>query len=209
MTNRRDDEFAYGGPSRSGVFWAAGLVLLAVVAGVVVLQKVDNAKVTVAGNEVAPTETTLPTDSTLAATDPAVTPTTLAAPAAPRTAAQVRVIVTNGSGVNRAARRVNEALVPSGYQMVSPRDANADNKADAVFFRPGFEVEAQAIAASLGVTYISQVPGEQTIKTPPAIPEFDVQVMVGPMLASKYKPGGAAPAAPQTPAAAPAATPTP
>jgi hypothetical protein len=207
MTNRRDDEFAYGGPSRSGVIWAAGLVLLAVIAGVLVLQKVDNRSVSVAGNEIAPAETSAVTDSTLAATDPAVTPTTLASPAAPRTAAQVRVIVTNGSGVNKAARRVNEALVPSGYQMVSPRDANASNKADAVFYRPGFEAEANAIAAGLAVTYVSAVPDEQTIKTPPAIPEFDVQVMVGPMLAAKYLPGGAASATPATTAAA--ATPTP
>jgi hypothetical protein len=207
MTNRRDDEFAYGGPSRSGVIWAAGLVLLAVIAGVLVLQKVDNRTVSVAGNEIAPAETTAVTDSTLAATDPAVTPTTLASPAAPRTAAQVRVIVTNGSGVNKAARRVNEALVPSGYQMVSPRDANTSNKADAVFYKPGFEAEANAIAAGLGVNYVSAVPAdEQTIKTPPAIPEFDVQVMVGPMLAAKYLPGGAAATPATTPAAA---TPTP
>jgi LytR cell envelope-related transcriptional attenuator len=205
MTNRREEEFAYSGPSRSGVFWAAGLVLLALIIGVVVLQKVDSKKSNGASNIVTPTETTVATtDSSTPAVigDPNV-PTTLAATAA-RLPAAVRVIVTNGSGVNKAARRVNEALVPSGYQMVSPRDANAKNLADAVFYKPGFEAEANAIAASLGnpaiAIFVGGLPATPTIKTPPAAPDFDVQVMVGPLLAQKFKPGA-------TPAADPAATP--
>ncbi len=101
--------------------------------------------------------------------------------------------------------------------MVSPRDANANNKADSVFFKPGFQAEATAIAVALGLdtsaqfTVIGVPTNEQTIKTPPAVPEFDVQVMVGPTLASKYKPGATAatdPAATTTTVAA-AATPTP
>jgi hypothetical protein len=208
MTNRREEEFAYSGPSRSGVFWAAGLVLLALIIGVVVLQKVDgNKKSSVAGNSVSPSESTVTqTDSSTPAVigDPNV-PTTIA-PAAARLPGAVRVIVTNGSGVNKAARRVNDVLAPSGYQMVSPRDANAKNLADAVFFKPGFEPEANAIAASLGVTYVGGLPATPTIKTPPAAPEFDVQVMVGPELAKKYKPGSTPAAAdPAAPAPAPAA----
>jgi LytR cell envelope-related transcriptional attenuator len=209
MTNRREEEFAYSGPSRSGVFWAAGLVLLALIIAVVVLQKVDsNKKTSVAGNSLTPSESTVAqTDSSTPAVigDPNV-PTTIA-PAAARLPGAVRVIVTNGSGVNKAARRVNEVLVPSGYQMVSPRDANAKNLADAVFFKPGFEPEAKAIAASLGVTYVGGLPATPTIKTPPAAPEFDVQVMVGPELAKKYKPGSTTPAAADPAAAAPAPAP--
>lgn len=201
MTNRGDDDFAYAGPSRSGVFWAAGLVLAALLIGVVVLQAIDDdpsgagGTTTVAGESV-------PTESTLVQSDPFATTTTLAV----RLPNAVRVIVTNGSGVNKAARRVNDQLVPLGYTMVSPRDANASNKADAVFFKPGFEPEATAIAASLGVTTVLGVPtAEQTIKTPPAIPEFDVQVMVGPILAQKFLPGGTATTAPAATTVAPAA----
>jgi hypothetical protein len=196
MTNRREEEFAYSGPSRSGVFWAAGLVLLALIIGVVVLQKVDTTKSNVSASSLTPSESSVPVvDSSTPGVvgDPNVT-TTIAATAA-RLPAAVRVIVTNGSGVNRAARRVNEVLVPSGYQMVAPRDANAQNLADAVFFKPGFEPEAKAIAASLGVTYVGGLPATPTIKTPPAAPEFDVQVMVGPELAQKYKPGATTAAA--------------
>jgi hypothetical protein len=107
---------------------------------------------------------------------------------------------------------VNEALVPSGYQMVSPRDANAKNFADSVFWKPGFEAEAKAIAASLGAPtvaiFVGALPSTPTVKAPPAIPDFDIQVMVGPSLATRYKPG-ATPAAATDPAAAPAPAPTP
>jgi LytR cell envelope-related transcriptional attenuator len=212
MTNRREEEFAYSGPSRSGVVWAAGLVLLALIIGVIVLQKVDSKKISVAGSTLSPTETTTSvadSSTPVVAGDPNV-PTTIATAA--RLPAAVRVIVTNGSGVNKAARRVNEALVPSGYQMISPRDANAKNLADAVFFKPTFEAEANAIAASLGAPtvpiFVGPLPLTPTIKAPPAIPDFDIQVIVGPALATRYKPGGT-PAAATDPAAASAPAPTP
>ncbi len=200
MTNRRDDDFAYAGPSRSGVTWAAGLVLVALLIGVVVLQAVDNTPNKSGGDVAAPADSVAPVESSLAPVDPLST--TTIAPA--RLASSVRVIVTNGSGVNKAARRVNENLVPSGYAMVTPRDATRTNMADAVMFKPGFQPEANAIAASLGVATVLLVPDEQLIKTPPAIPEFDVQVMVGPILARKFQPAGT-----EAPAAQPAAAPAP
>ncbi len=203
MTNRRDDDFAYAGPSRSGVFWAAGLVLAALLIGVVVLQAIDNNPKGSGGDIAASPDSAAPAESSLAPIDPLATTTTIPA----RLPAAVRVIVTNGSGVNRAARRVSEALTPSGYNMVSPRDANGTNKADAVFFKPGFDPEANAIAASLGVATILPMPAEQTIKIPPAIPDFDVQVMVGPILAQKYQPAGAAAPATTAPAVATTAAP--
>lgn len=199
MTNRRDDDFAYAGPSRSGVTWAAGLVLVALLIGVVVLQAVDNSPKKGGGEAAASGDSAAPVESSLAPLDPLSTTTTVP----PRLASSVRVIVTNGSGVNRAARRVNDALAPSGYAMVTPRDATRTNMADAVIYKDGFLAEANAIAASLGVTEILKDANEQLIKTPPAVPAFDVQVMVGPILARKYQPAGTA--APAAPAAAPAA----
>lgn len=205
---RREDDYN-SGPSRGGVIWAAALMAIAILVGIVVMSALDGGDSGSDGASSLPSSEVTPTESTLPA-DNGVTTTTQP----PRLSSTVKVIVTNGSGVNKAARRVNDALTPSGFQMVTPRDANGSNKADAVFFKQvtdattgtvtsSFQAEAQAIATQLGVSIVSPLPEEVTIKTPPAIPDFDVQVMVGPVLAAKYPaPGAAAPAAPP---AAPAA----
>ena len=182
MTNRRDHDFAPTGPSKSGLLWAVALTAAALLIGVVVLWRhTPSVRVTarpVASDTVAATtgDTTIPGDPN------AVTTTLLPA----RLPATIKVIVTNGSGVNKAARKVNDALVPSGYTMVAARDAKAKNLADGVYFKDGFELEARTIASQLGVPIVIPMPLEQTIKTPPVIPAFDIQVMVGPTLAAKY-----------------------
>ena len=68
---------------------------------------------------------------------------------------------------------------------------------------------AVSIAAILGLTpdKVIPLPVEQTVRTPPAVPLFDVQVMVGPDLATKYATQSLTPAA-GTPAGAAASTTT-
>ncbi len=213
MSNRRVDDELYGRPNRSGVLLAGGLMLVAMIVGIVVLQKVDKApadKVAV-GTEIVTSDDTTAEDPT--GTD--VTTTTFAV--VQRDPALVKVIVTNGSGVNKAAKKVSDFLIPQRFQMLTPRDANQRNYADTVFFAAGFEAEAQAIANALGPvdlpqadgTVLSQSPGvspigQSTIAAPPAIPAFDIQVMVGPGLAKKYRLAPAADAATTTTAVAPA-----
>ena len=69
-----------------------------------------------------------------------------------------------------------------------PRDAKATNYADRVSYTPGFETEAALIGGLLGLATESMgpLPSEQTVKTPPDVPAFDVQIMVGQDLATKY-----------------------
>ena len=76
-------------------------------------------------------------------------------------------------------------LGSSGYDFVDPRDGKASNYADRVSYTPGFEAEATAIGAllGLGAESIGPLPAEQTVKTPPDVPAFDVQIMVGAGLA--------------------------
>jgi hypothetical protein len=197
MSNRRVDDELYGRPNRSGVLLAGGLMLVAMIVGIVVLQKVDKAPS--GGNVAAGTEVVATNDTS--AEDPTgteLTTTTLAV--VQRDPALVKVIVTNGSGVNKAAKKVSDFLIPQRFQMLTPRDANQKNYADTVFFLPGFETEAQAIVNVLGPvdfpqadgTVLSRLPeaiamGQSTIAVPPVIPAFDIQVMVGPGLAKKYK----------------------
>jgi hypothetical protein len=214
MSNRRVDDELYGRPNRSGVLLAGGLMLVAMIVGIVVLQKVDKTKV----DKVATGTEAVTTPNDTSGEDPTgteVTTTTLAL--VQRDPALVKVIVTNGSGVNKAAKKVSDFLVPQRFQMLTPRDANQRNYADTVFFLPGFEAEAQAIANVLGPvdfpqadgTVLSQLPGvsaigQSTISAPPAIPAFDIQVMVGPGLAKKYKLAPAAAAVATTTTVAPA-----
>ena len=201
MSNRRVDDELYGRPNRSGVLLAGGLMVVAMVVGIVVLQKVD--KSPSVKNATGDTQVVATPDSGGGATDTSVDPsasTTTSVAVVQRDPALVKVIVTNGSGVNRAAKKVSDFIVPARYQMITPRDATAKNLADAVFFQPGFQPEAEAIAAQLGpvetiqadgsvtsaLPVVAPVPATSSIKSPPAIPPFDVQVMVGPGLAKKY-----------------------
>lgn len=181
----RDDSFRR---SASGAaIRGALLILAALVIGVILLQQTKTPTPQAASTPVIVSDTT-PTGDTVpgAAVDPAssdtVATTTLPARRSP---AEVRVLVVNGSGVNRAAARVRAYLSGSGWDLQKASDGVRDNFADSVFYQPGFEQDARAVAALLSVTDIRPTPAEVTVKAP--IPPFDVQVMVGPVLAQQYK----------------------
>ena len=97
----------------------------------------------------------------------------------------VKVLVANGSGVNRAAARVRAFLVPLRYDLPSPADAMLKNYEDYVYFNAGFELEARDIAAKLGIAK-APIPVPLNVVKPP-VPAFDVLVMVGPDLAVRFK----------------------
>ena len=193
--------------SASGAVLRGGLLLLVAVAvAVFLLQSADSGKKTT--NTSATTDTTAAagTDTTVAGGVTPIVTTTTAVRRAPNL---VKVLIVNGSGKNRAASRVKAFLNSSGYDFQVPRDAKATNLADGVFYKPGFDGEAVSIAAILGLTpdKVIPLPVEQTVRTPPAVPLFDVQVMVGPDLATKYATQSLTPAA-GTPAGAAASTTT-
>ena len=182
--------------SASGAVVRGGLLLLvAVLVAVFLLQSADSGKKS-------PTKKPTTADSTaVAGTDTTaaagVTPIVTSTTAVRRAPNLVKVLIVNGSGKNRAASRVKAFLASSGYDFQVPRDAKATNLADGVFYKPGFDGEAASIAAILGLTpdKVIPLPIEQTVRTPPAVPLFDVQVMVGPELATKYATQSLTPAA--------------
>ena len=67
---------------------------------------------------------------------------------------EVPTIVLNDSGIAGAAGSYSDALAAAGYQLTNPDGANADAEGDAattiVYFAPGFEAEAAAVAAAIG-----------------------------------------------------------
>lgn len=191
---RQSNEPGYNNRSVGGGLLRGGLLLLvAVVVGAVLLQQTKENRNLTATPPATVTTTTIVSESGLEVTptpdpaDPSATPTATALPL--RAAALVKVLVVNGSGVNRAAARVRASMASTGYNLLQATDATASNLADSVFYNPGFEGEARQIATLLGeidtVNNILPITGPLPIKAPVA--ESDVVVIVGPKLQEKYK----------------------
>lgn len=110
------------------------------------------------------------------------TPTT--AVAAARPAAEVTVLVANGSGVGGVAGTFTERLGTAGYVMAEPTNVAGGGTvpASAVYFTEGFQAEAEALAATL-----SPVPAVAALPEPAPVAdlrEAQVLLVVGPDLAT-------------------------
>lgn len=132
-------------------------------------------------------------DAGAAATTTVPTPTTLAA----RAPAEVKVIVANASDVRGAAGGGRTALVNAKYNVLAPANAAAV-ATSSVFFVPGYDRDAAAVAAAM------QLPAT-LVKPMPAPLPFDtkgahVAVVLGADHAAKFGAAGAT-----TTTAAPAA----
>ena len=114
--------------------------------------------------------------------DGETTPTTVAT----RLPADVPTIVLNDSGIAGAAGTYSDVLASLGYTLTNPDGANADTPGDApatiVYFAPGFDAEAAAVAAAIGAPATSVV---ALPATPPGpIAGASVVVVIGTDLAS-------------------------
>lgn len=143
------------------------LIVAAIVLGVVLLRATDSPtpspiKATTSGTT-ATTPTTAPdgTSSTTAA--PPATTTNAKA----HTPSQVQVLVANGSGVAGAAGRVAGKLNAVNYVVKPSVNAKATASASVVYFTPGYEADARAIAALL-----SPQPSVQPLPDPPPVKDM-------------------------------------
>ena len=111
------------------------------------------------------------------------TSTTLAA----RAPADVPTIVLNDSGISGSAGTYSDVLLAAGYQLTNPDGANADAEGDAattiVYFAPGFQAEAAAVAAVIGAPD-TVVPTELPTTPPGPIAGASVVVVLGTDLAN-------------------------
>lgn len=157
----------------------AAVLLVAVVIGIVLLNKVDDPVRQVSagggGNTTEETTTTVATP----------VPTTLPA----RPPAEVKVLSANGTKVNGAAGKTRDALKALGYNVLSPIETKRPVEASVVFFTPGFDREAQTVAQALKL----QPTSVQPLPAADALPVSDLRganvvAVVGPDLA---KPSGA------------------
>ena len=102
-----------------------------------------------------------------------------------RPPADVPTIVLNGSGVTGAAKVYSTTLSVAGYRLTNPAGANADGEnvtTTQVFFAPGFEGEAAAVAAAIGAPAI--VPAALPAVPPGQIAGASVVVVLGSDLGS-------------------------
>jgi hypothetical protein len=84
--------------------------------------------------------------------------------AAVRPPAEVRVLVANGSGVRGAAAGLADTIAGFGYQIAEPANAPSPVATSVIHFLPGFEREAQALAAQLNpAPAVSVMPDPQPV----------------------------------------------
>jgi|GEM_PF-3441467 len=106
---------------------------------------------------------------------------------ATRAPGEVPTIVLNDSGIAGAAGIYSDALTAAGYKLTNPDGANADADGDAagtlIYFAPGFEVEAAAVAAAIGAP-ATVVPAALPTVPPGTIASASVVVVIGTDLAS-------------------------
>jgi hypothetical protein len=135
---------SFGRSAGAAVFRGAALLAVAVIIGIVLLQATDEGdpfedEPVVVGGE-RPRSTSAPSDT---AASPATTVAT-------RQPSQVKVIAANGTDTKGLAGRFTDLLKAAGYNVLAPTDTTKKPVAtSAVYFSPGFETDARAVAAAL------------------------------------------------------------
>jgi hypothetical protein len=168
-TRRRSEPT--GNPARG-----AALIVVAIVVGLVLLRNgIDTGEVVASNGGTSKTTTTTVKGGGTTTTTVALKPP-----------AEVKVLVANGSTVNGAAKRVADALKAKGYTTLPPASVPKGKEVatTTVYFQPGFQREAAAVAAALGAPPLPAVAPMPA--TPPVAPSTcNVLVILGPDKAPK------------------------
>jgi hypothetical protein len=141
------DDGSFGRSAGGAMARGIALIVVAVALGVLLLNATDSPE-PFAGQPVDSTADTTPdgtTDST-AATGETTTTTTAQAPRDPAT---VTVLVANGAGIQGLAGRITDQLEAQNYLTANATDTLAPADESMVFYTPGYEADAAAIAALL------------------------------------------------------------
>jgi len=153
----------------------AALVVVAVVLGLLLLRNgLDTSEVVTSSKG----DSTTKDKGSDGGGDPGTTTTTipLKAPSA------VSVIVLNGTSVGGAAGKYSTAIGTAGYTMLAPGDAATKIPATQIFFAPGFEREAKAVALAAGAP-ASLTPAAMPTPPPGEVGAANVVVVIGTDLA--------------------------
>jgi LytR cell envelope-related transcriptional attenuator len=164
---------SFGRSAGANALRGAGLLVVAVVLGVILLNRTDSGnpfdQPVVAGSSRGSHTTTtvaLPVETT-----------TTTAPLRPP--AQVKVLAANGTSVKGLAGQVKDKLTAAGYNALAPTDTSAKPVvASAVYFTAGFDHEAAAVAVLLGLpaTAVKPMPAPPPVA---ALQGANVLVVIG------------------------------
>jgi hypothetical protein len=173
------DDGSFARSAGTAAVRGALLIILAVALGIALLATTGDDDI-----EGVATDDSAEVDTPPASTPDVGTPTTTTAPPAPqaRPPAEVRVLVANGSGVAGVATRFKDQLAGAGYNALAPVNTTSRPLPSVVYFAPGFDAEADALAATLApAPPVEAIPAEPPVEQ---LGEADVLVVVGPELAS-------------------------
>jgi len=156
------------GPVLRGVL----LTALAVAVGIGVLSSISRIHATT-------NPTAAVTASSTTTTVPAPTTTTTLATHPP---ASVRVLVANGTTTKGSAGKLAAKLNSDGYDTLSPTDTSSPANASAVYYAPGYQGDADAVASASGLTSSAVQPLSSSV--PVTVGSAEVVVIIGPDIAA-------------------------
>jgi hypothetical protein len=147
-----------------------GLIAVALVIGIVLLQWSDASTDAAAGGQPPPAGTPVA---------PPETTTTTTAPAGPKAPADLAVLVLNATGKNQQAKPMSDRLAVVGYhRTLTP--GNADRRPDSVVLcKSGLDQEAAALVVATGLPATTGVLDEAAAAGMEGASEADCVVIIG------------------------------
>jgi hypothetical protein len=145
-----------------------GLIAVALVIGIVLLQWSDASTDAAAGGAPPPVGTPVAPPET----------TTTTAPAGPKAPANLAVLVLNATGKNQQAKPMSDRLAVVGYRTLTP--GNATRRPDSVVLcKAGLDQEAGALVAATGLPATTGVLDEAAASGMEGASEADCVVIIG------------------------------
>jgi hypothetical protein len=138
-----------GPPANAGARGAL-LLAVAVILGIVLLQKFDSGTIDTGGQIATGTSVVQQPTTTRRVgltTVPVVTTTTVKT----RAKADVKVVVANGAGVKGLGATTTNVLKNAGYTTLAPTDATAQVDKTSIQFAEGYDAEARELAQTLSL----------------------------------------------------------
>ena len=157
------DDGSFGKSAGGAMARGVALIVAAVVLGVVLLRATDGTDLDAVATDDTEDDRSDSAidDETDSSVDLPTTDTTLAPPRDP---AEVTVLVANGAGIGGLAGRIAETLNGANYVTAEPTNTRAPANESVIFYTPGYEADAAAIAALL-----SPVPRVEALPDPPPV----------------------------------------
>ena len=140
------DDGSFGRSAGGAMARGIALIVAAVLLGVILLRATDSPE------PFANIDTEVDDEGgegTTVTTDPTVTTESTAPAATAHDPAEVTVLVANGAGIPGLASTVADQLKGANFIVAEPGNTKAPADESAVFFTPGYEADAAAIAALL------------------------------------------------------------